>query len=155
RLYRAGRHGRYSGRRWRPAQEYRPAGREWRQARCHPGERKSREEPPFMIVIDAARLTELTPYGALADALAGMFRQDCPFPQRQTFDIPVEGSPDGRLFLMPAWIIGSYMGLKVACVFPGNSARGVPTTAAQYMLFSSITGEVLALMHGETLTSRR
>jgi len=45
-----------------------------------------------------------------------------------------------------------YIGVKVATVFPGNSARGRPAVAGVYLLFSGRSGEPLALIDGSALT---
>jgi ornithine cyclodeaminase len=67
----------------------------------------------------------------------------------------VPGAPEATLLLMPAWIPGKYLGVKVASVFPGNGALGRPAVQAVYLLFSGETGEHLATVDGGELTARR
>lgn len=60
----------------------------------------------------------------------------------------------GQLLLMPAEL-GSYAGVKVAAVAPGNPARGLPRIGAVYLLLDAATLLPAALLDGTTLTSLR
>jgi len=55
---------------------------------------------------------------------------------------------------MPAWS-GAALGVKLVTVMPGNSARGVGTVQATYLLLDRATGEPRAVLDGEALTLRR
>jgi ornithine cyclodeaminase len=84
-----------------------------------------------------------------------MFRDGCEMPVRHHHDFKVPGEADGTLLLMPAWVPGRYLGVKLATVIPGNGARGLPAVMASYMLSDATTGEMLALVDGGELTARR
>ena len=74
---------------------------------------------------------------------------------RHAHTIPVPGVADGILLLMPAWQSGSYLGIKLVTVFPGNAALRLPAVSAGYILMSGKTGAVLAMIDGEELTAKR
>jgi ornithine cyclodeaminase len=106
-------------------------------------------------IIDAATVvTRLTPK-ALVSALERMFRDGCTAPVRHHHTIPVPGSPDATLLLMPAWAAGRYLGIKLVTIFPGNAASRLPAVAAAYILMDANTGAVLAMIDGGELTARR
>ena len=62
---------------------------------------------------------------------------------------------DATMLLMPAFQKGDYIGLKVVNVFPDNGKIGLPAIAADYLLYSGETGNMLAMMDGGVLTARR
>jgi len=84
-----------------------------------------------------------------------MFRDGCVMPVRHHHTFAVPGEPDATLLLMPAWQVGTYLGVKLASVVPGNASRGLPAVAGLYVLASARTGEILATMEGGELTARR
>jgi ornithine cyclodeaminase len=61
---------------------------------------------------------------------------------------------EGTVLIMPAWH-GDYMGIKTVNIFPDNAARGQPGLYSTYILYSAATGEPLAQMDGNEITSRR
>jgi len=89
-------------------------------------------------------------YPRLAAALAQAFAAGVQVPVRHAHSL---GDSD-TLLLMPAWT-GAALGVKLVTVMPGNSARGVGTVQAIYVLLDRVTGEPLALLDGEALTLRR
>jgi len=106
-------------------------------------------------IIDAATVvTRLTPR-TLVSALERMFRDGCTAPARHHHTIPVPGLPEATLLLMPAWVAGRYLGIKLVTVFPGNSASKLPAVSAAYILMDANTGEVRAMIDGGELTARR
>jgi ornithine cyclodeaminase len=56
---------------------------------------------------------------------------------------------------MPAWQPAGDIGIKIATVFPGNAARGLPAVNAAYLLLSGQTGAPRALIDGRALTLLR
>ncbi|NBN62454.1 ornithine cyclodeaminase family protein [Microvirga tunisiensis] len=108
-----------------------------------------------MRVMNAVETAEALPYPALIEALRDMFRSGCEMPLRHHHTVAVPGEPDATLLLMPAWVPGRYMGVKLVSVFPGNVTRGLPSISGQYMLSDATTGAGLALLDGAVLTARR
>jgi ornithine cyclodeaminase len=108
-----------------------------------------------LITLDAERTRALLPFDQLIEGLRGMFIAGCEAPLRHTHAIAVDGEPAGTLLLMPAWSAGGYLGVKSACIFPGNARRGLPSLHASYMLYDARTGVPLAQIDGTELTTRR
>jgi ornithine cyclodeaminase len=62
---------------------------------------------------------------------------------------------DGHLLLMPAWREGGRIGVKILTVLPWLGALGKPTIQASYVVSDARRGELLAIMDGGAITSRR
>jgi ornithine cyclodeaminase len=103
------------------------------------------------VYIPADQLRRLTPWPRLIEALTRSFQRGCQMPERLRFDIGGRGS----LLVMPAWTDGATLGIKLVQVFPGNSRLGKPSVHGTYTLLSAATGEVLAQIEAEELTTRR
>ncbi|MCP5370326.1 MAG: ornithine cyclodeaminase family protein [Hyphomicrobiales bacterium] len=108
-----------------------------------------------MRQLSADDLRRALPYGALVDRLADDFRAGCTVPLRHHHTVEVPGGDAGTLLLMPAWQAGEHIGIKLATVFPGNGARGLPAVMATYLLLDGTTGAALAMIDGAELTLRR
>lgn len=108
-----------------------------------------------MRVLGANEVAEALPYDRLIAALDEAFAGDVVAPQRGHHDIHVPGGSDATLLLMPAWIPGRSLGVKIATVFPDNSARSLPAVFASYFLLNAETGEPVAVLDGTELTVRR
>lgn len=108
-----------------------------------------------MRIIDANSVAKALPYDALIEALRSMFRDGCTVPLRHHHGVEVPGKAEATLLLMPAWTPGGYIGIKMVTVFPSNGEKGLPAIMGQYLLLSGETGEVLAMIDGQTLTARR
>lgn len=106
-------------------------------------------------VLDAAAIRDLADGPQLIEALRSAFRQGCVMPLRHHHKIKVPGQAEGTLLLMPAWQEGANAGVKIATVFPGNSARGEAAVHATYLLFDAGTGKPRALIDGGELTAQR
>lgn len=106
-------------------------------------------------LLDERETRSALPFRELVDAIGDMFASGCEMPVRQHYNVEVTGEPNATLLLMPAWQTDSYIGVKVATAFPGNSARGLPAINAGYLLMSARTGEILAMIDGGELTARR
>jgi alanine dehydrogenase len=108
-----------------------------------------------MLLLDAVETRAALPFRPLVEALRSMFASGCEMPVRHHHTMKVPGGdPDATLLLMPAWQTGAHLGVKIATVFPGNSARGQAAVNASYVLMSAMTGETLALIDGGELTAR-
>ncbi|MFM2279474.1 MAG: hypothetical protein RLZZ444_1705 [Pseudomonadota bacterium] len=108
-----------------------------------------------MLVLNEVETRKALAFDGLIDALAKMFASECVAPPRHHHDVAVPGEADATLLLMPAWLPGRYVGLKMVSVFPGNGARGLPSIYGSYLLSSGVTGELLAVIDGGELTARR
>lgn len=108
-----------------------------------------------MISLDTALIRETLDIGSLVDALRAIFRDGCEAPLRHHHEVHGKGAPSGTMLLMPAWIPGRYLGVKLVNVFPENGARDLPAVQGLYALFSGATGEMLATLDGNELTARR
>jgi len=108
-----------------------------------------------MQIIDEARTTRQLPFDKLIAALEAMFIEGCCVPLRHTHAI--EGAPGdtGTLLVMPAWQPGKRLGVKTVSIFPGNKAKALPGLHSTFVLFDAGTGRPLAMLDGDTITSRR
>jgi len=108
-----------------------------------------------MLVLNEEQTRSALAWPALIDAIAKMFAGDCVMPVRHHHDMEVPGESDATLLLMPAWLPGNYMGVKMVTVFPDNATRALPAIFGTYLLSSGKTGEMLAAIDGGELTARR
>ncbi|OAN84946.1 ornithine cyclodeaminase family protein [Sulfitobacter geojensis] len=76
-------------------------------------------------------------------------------PDRQVLTIEQPDGSEASLLIMPAWVPGESIGVKVVTFFPDNAAKGRPTINAGYLLFDGETGQMQAALDGDTLTARR
>ena len=108
-----------------------------------------------MLQLDETATRQALDWSALIEALRAMFRDGCEMPVRHHHDFAIPGEDDGTLLLMPAWVPGRYIGVKLATVVPGNGARGLPAIMASYLLSDAVTGKMVAMVDGGELTARR
>ncbi|MFG3344057.1 ornithine cyclodeaminase family protein [Streptomyces sp. NPDC048018] len=105
-----------------------------------------------LLHLDAPAVARLlTPAGAveaLADALRAGLDPEAG-PPRTALTVPA-----GELLLMPA-ASGSWAGVKIAGVAPGNPARGLPRITGSYLLLDGPTLRPVALLDGAALTTLR
>ena len=104
-----------------------------------------------MKAIDAAQIAGQLPFDRLVPALREAFIAGAEVPTRHHHSIGTAGT----LLLMPSWVDGGYLGVKVVGVFPGNRDRGLPSLSSTYLLCDAGTGEQLATLEGAELTRRR
>jgi len=105
--------------------------------------------------LDAGAVSAATPYPALIDALAEAFRKKVSAPPRWHHEIQNDDRTVTTLLVMPCWQAGGRFGVKLVTVVPANSARGLPTVQAAYLVGSSVNGSFDALLDGTELTLRR
>ena len=106
-----------------------------------------------MHVFDEAATREALPFDRLIERLRAMFRTGCEVPSRHVHRVAGEKT-EGTVLIMPAWN-DRYLGIKTVNVYPGNASRGLPTLSSVYTLFDATTGQPLAQMDGNVITSRR
>ena len=104
---------------------------------------------------DTTRLA--LPFDRLIPALRDLFVAGCEVPLRHTHSLPGTGDSGtaNTVLIMPAWQPGKFMGIKTVNIFPGNSARGLPGLFSTYTLYDAQTGQPLAQIDGNEITSRR
>lgn len=108
-----------------------------------------------MKTLDAAATRDALPFGRLIDAIARMFIKGCDVPLRHTHVLTAPDGSQGTVLIMPAWQADNYLGIKTVNIYPGNAARGLPGLFSTYMLYDARTGQPLAQIDGNEITSRR
>ena len=108
-----------------------------------------------MLHLDTAATARHLGFAALIPALRRAFAANCEAPLRHTHRIADPAGDGGTLLLMPAWKPGGLLGLKAVTIFPANAARALPGLHSIYVLFDAATGEPLAQLDGNEITSRR
>ncbi|AQU82174.1 MULTISPECIES: ornithine cyclodeaminase family protein [unclassified Halomonas] len=94
------------------------------------------------------------PFSHLIPALEDMFRRGCTAPRRHLHNI---GTPDipVTMLIMPAWSDAGFLGIKTVNIAPNNASRSLPGLFSTYMLYDRSTGEPVAQLDGNEITSRR
>jgi ornithine cyclodeaminase len=108
-----------------------------------------------MRILGAGQTAAALPFERLIPELRDAFITGATVPLRHRHDLPQGDGSTASFLLMPAWRANGFMGVKVVSVFPGNSARGLPSVSASYLLCDGETGEHLALIDGSEITRRR
>lgn len=108
-----------------------------------------------MLVLNEEQTRAALPWRELIEAIEQMFRSDCVMPVRHHHDMEVPGEATAVMLLMPAWVPGDHIGVKILNLFPDNHLRSLPTIIGRYLLSSGKTGEMLAIVEGGELTARR
>lgn len=109
-----------------------------------------------MKIIDTESTRRALPFYRLIPALREMFVAGCEVPLRHTHALQVatDAAPQ-TVLIMPAWQHDRYLGIKTVTIFPGNAQRGLPGLFSTYVLYDARTGEPLAQIDGNEITSRR
>lgn len=108
-----------------------------------------------MKVFSTLATRNALPFDRLIEALRRMFVEGCEVPLRHTHTLTAADGSQGTLLIMPAWRTESYLGIKTVNIFPANSARGLPGLFSTYLLYDARSGEPLAQIDGNEITSRR
>ncbi|WP_027800685.1 bifunctional Delta(1)-pyrroline-2-carboxylate/Delta(1)-piperideine-2-carboxylate reductase [Paraburkholderia dilworthii] len=108
-----------------------------------------------MKIHDAPTTRRALPFDKLIAALEAMFSSGCEVPLRHTHQIDVAQQAPGTVLIMPAWQSGGFLGIKTVNIFAGNASRGLPGLFSTYVLYDANTGEPLAQIDGNEITSRR
>jgi alanine dehydrogenase len=94
-------------------------------------------------------------WSTLTEAIRLGFQREVSGPPRSHYKISIPGAADATLLLMPAWTFGSFVWIKTATEFPGNSLRGEPAVNSRYLLVDARDGRPVASFDGSELTARR
>jgi len=109
---------------------------------------------PDLLLISQAEVERLLDLDELLDALAAAFVEltagNTSVPPRVA-----ARSQDGLLGVMPGYLPGAGLEVKLVTVFPHNHDHGLPGHQALIALFDPDTGSPLALMDGTYITAQR
>ena len=108
-----------------------------------------------MNIVDTLNTRAALPFERLIPALKVLFVAGCEVPQRHTHTLTAPNGDTSTVLLMPAWQSGGFLGIKTVTITPANAARGLPGLFSTYMLYNAQTGEPVAQMDGNEITSRR
>lgn len=104
-----------------------------------------------MLLISGFQLHQILDFPSLVAALHDGFKNEISVPQRHHHAF----NAGGTLLLMPAWVEGQYLGIKIITVLPKNRDLGLPTIRGTYDLFNAETGEAIAQLDAPVLTNYR
>lgn len=107
-------------------------------------------------MVDAETVHRNAPWTGLVDALhAGHLGERPLAGQDRLMQERDDGQPD-YLILVPAWVRGQALGVKLVTSFPMNQPRhDLPTVDAVYILFDPETGKPRTILDGEALIFRK
>jgi ornithine cyclodeaminase len=109
---------------------------------------------PSPIVIDAARTRASLPFDRLIPALREAFTKGADVPLRHHHFMPQPDGSTATILIMPAWQ-RAFVGIKIVTIFPENGRRALPGLFSSYLLCDGDTGQHVALIDGNEITSRR
>lgn len=108
-----------------------------------------------MNYFNAETIQQYLGWNDCVEALRSMFAAGCEAPVRHHHSVEVPGQQEATMLLMPAWLPGKYMGLKLVNVFPDNPSNNLPTIMGNYLLMDGSTGAPIVIMDAGELTARR
>lgn len=108
-------------------------------------------------LVDLEALLPVVAGGFAAQYAGAVERPERPhYPIGTGLEATAPETPLGTGLCMPAYVHGSpYAVTKLATVFEGNEARGLPTVSAQIAVDDAETGQPLAYLAGTTITNAR
>jgi len=106
------------------------------------------------IIVDAARTRASLPFDRLIAALRDAFTAGADVPLRHHHFMPQPDGSTATILIMPAWQ-KSFLGIKIVTIFPENGKRALPGLFSSYLLCDGETGQHIALIDGNEITSRR
>ncbi len=109
---------------------------------------------PSPIVIDAARTRASLPFDRLIAALREAFTAGADVPLRHHHFMPQPDGSTATILIMPAWQ-RAFVGIKIVTIFPNNGQKALPGLFSSYLLCDGETGQHIALIDGNEITSRR
>lgn len=110
-----------------------------------------------MKFIDSNTIARLLQPDDLIDKLDEAFKRfETHAPMRHHHDYSVPGTErESTLLLMPAWIEGESLGVKIVSVSPFNERYNLPSIQGLYILNNAITGQTELILDAKELTVRR
>lgn len=105
--------------------------------------------------ISAEDVRRLTPMPELILALEQAFAAPPVTPRRTHHRVGNGHGVEGHLLLMPAWRERGHIGVKILTLLPWLGAAGKPSIRASYLVSDAATGDLLAVMDGTEITTRR
>lgn len=106
------------------------------------------------IIIDAAQTRTSLPFERLIPALREAFTVGADVPLRHHHFMPQPDGSTATILIMPAWQ-RAFIGIKIVTIFPENGKRLLPGLFSSYLLCDGETGQHIALIDGNEITSRR
>lgn len=110
-----------------------------------------------MNFIDKEEINASLSFKVLIEALREAFANSgvvVPMRHHHDYENPREKT-DSTLLLMPAWLPGEDLGVKIVTVSPRNSQFGLPSIQGLYILFDAHTGNFRALLDAKSITVKR
>lgn len=109
---------------------------------------------PSPIIIDAAQTRTSLPFDRLIGALRDAFTAGADVPLRHHHFMPQPDGSTATILIMPAWQ-RAFIGIKIVTIFPENGKKALPGLFSSYLLCDGDTGQHIALIDGNEITSRR
>lgn len=106
------------------------------------------------MIIEAARTRASLPFDRLIPALREAFTVGADVPLRHHHFMPQPDGSTATILIMPAWQ-RAFVGIKIVTIFPENGKRALPGLFSSYLLCDGETGQHIALIDGNEITSRR
>ena len=108
-----------------------------------------------MLWLDAEAVLHLGDFRRLVPAIQEMNRLGTDRVERMLLSQQLKDGAQNDWLMLPAWQYGTCFGIKLASVFPGNTAKNLASIHGAYLLFDGETGEPLCGFDGAMLTLRK
>ena len=108
-----------------------------------------------MLWLDAEAVLHFGEFRRLVPAIQEMNRLGTDRVERMLLSEQLKNGVRNDWLMLPAWQYGTCFGIKLASVFPGNTAKNLASIHGAYLLFDGETGEPLCGMDGAMLTLRK
>jgi ornithine cyclodeaminase/alanine dehydrogenase-like protein (mu-crystallin family) len=107
--------------------------------------------------ISGEEIGHLLDFGQLIEELRNAFAQkriETPMRHHHDFPNPAEAK-ESTLLLMPSWLPGEDLGVKLVTVSPNNRKHDLPSIHGLYVLFDAHLGKPRMILDAKELTARR
>jgi len=108
-----------------------------------------------MLWLDAEAVRHFGDFRRLVPAIQDMNRDGTDRVERILLSQPLAKGGQNDWLMLPAWQYNRCFGIKIANVFPGNTAKNLASVQGAYLLFDGATGETLCGLDGAMLTLRK